>query len=295
MGLNEIYSFQIKQLIQVREVFAITKIEPYKGIAGIYEEIRPSYPEQLIQDIISITNLKSEDILLEIGAGTGKATIQFANKGFRIHAVEIGEDMAVILRKKCSAYTNVTIDVASFEEWTCKEDLAYDMIYSAQAFHWINKDIKYRRCHELLKDNGYLVLFWYQPTGCKTPERIEIDDQVDILVSRYTSKVTTIKEGPERLVHTGVASDEDRKKEIDESGLFRIVSELNYTFRTRNNPEQYLNVMKSVPSYASVLDRIDSDIIKKMDSEIEELINQHGGYTEEEFLYSLYIAQKIVR
>lgn len=27
------------------------KLEPYKGIAVTYEEIRPSYPEQLIEDI----------------------------------------------------------------------------------------------------------------------------------------------------------------------------------------------------------------------------------------------------
>lgn len=67
------------------------KIEPYKGIAGTYEEIRPSYPEKLIQDVISKTDLKLNDRLLEIGAGTGKATIQFADKGFRVQAIELGD------------------------------------------------------------------------------------------------------------------------------------------------------------------------------------------------------------
>jgi ubiquinone/menaquinone biosynthesis C-methylase UbiE len=269
-------------------------IEPYKGIAGIYEEIRPSYPEQLIQDIISNTKIKPDDRLLEIGAGTGKATIQFANKGFQIHAVEIGEDMASILREKCVEFPDVTIDVASFEEWTCKDGIKYDMIYSAQAFHWINKDIKYLKCYDLLKDNGYLVLFWYQPSGRKTPERITIDEQVDRIVGRYTAKYASIKEAPERLVHTGVANNEDRKKEIDESGLFQIVSEMEYTYKVRNNPEQYMKAMKSVPSYASVLDGLESDIIIKMDREIEEIIKKYGSYVEEEFRYSLYIAKKIL-
>lgn len=53
----------------------MNKIEPYKGISAIYEEIRPSYPEKLIQDVISKTDLKFNDRLLEIGSGTGKATI----------------------------------------------------------------------------------------------------------------------------------------------------------------------------------------------------------------------------
>lgn len=52
-----------------------SKIEPYKDIAGIYEETRPSYPDELINDIITKTNLKPDDRLLEIGAGTGKASV----------------------------------------------------------------------------------------------------------------------------------------------------------------------------------------------------------------------------
>lgn len=67
----------------------VEKIVPYKGIAITYDEIRPSYPEKLIDDIISKTEIKSNDRLLEIGAGTGKATIQFAEKGFAIHVILI--------------------------------------------------------------------------------------------------------------------------------------------------------------------------------------------------------------
>jgi ubiquinone/menaquinone biosynthesis C-methylase UbiE len=60
------------------------KIEPYKGIAGIYEEIRPSYPDKLIKDVINITELQPNADILEIGAGTGKATIAFAHRGYHI-------------------------------------------------------------------------------------------------------------------------------------------------------------------------------------------------------------------
>ena len=66
------------------------KIEPYKNIALIYDQVRPSYPAQLIRDIITATNIGANSTLLEIGAGTGKATVQFAEKGFKIHAIEIG-------------------------------------------------------------------------------------------------------------------------------------------------------------------------------------------------------------
>ncbi len=73
--------------------------------------------------------------------------------------MELGEDMAEILRDKCRDYPNVSVDVVSFEEWNCPNNEKYDMIFCAQAFHWLDKNIKYKKCHELLKENGYLVLF----------------------------------------------------------------------------------------------------------------------------------------
>ena len=56
---------------------------------------------------------------------------------------------------------------------------------------------------------------------------------------------------------------------------------------------QYLKAMKSIPAFASVLDGLEVDIIIKMDKDIEEIIDNYGGYIDEEFCYSLYIAQKI--
>lgn len=201
--------------------------------------------------------------------------------------------MAEILRDKCSDYSNVTIDVTSFEDWIYTEDQKYDMIYSAQAFHWINKDIKYQKCHELLKDKGHLVLFWYKPSGHKFPVTKDIDDQVNKVIKKYTEKYFTNKEKPVRVALTEVSNNDERKTELEESGLFHIISEQDYTHKIKNNPSQYLKAMKSVPAFASILDGLEVNIIKKMDNEIEEIIDSYGGYVDEEFCYSLYIAQKI--
>ena len=269
------------------------KIEPYRGIAGIYEDIRPSYPERLIQDVISKTGLKLDDRLLEIGAGTGKATIQFADKGFRVHAIELGEDMAEILKDKCTQYPNVSVDVVPFEEWNCPDNEKYDMIYSAQAFHWIDKKIKYKKCHELLKDNGYLVLFWYNPCNDKLPATKEIEEKVDKIIEKYVSKYFVNKEKPERRIHDGVSNNDERKAEIEASGLFDLVEKKEYTQEVKNNPSQYLKAIKSVPAFASILDGLDDKTIEEMDNEIIEVINNHGGYISSLFKFSLYITKKI--
>jgi ubiquinone/menaquinone biosynthesis C-methylase UbiE len=278
------------------EVVAMEKIEPYKGIAGIYEEIRPSYPEKLIKDIIIKTKIKPEDRLLEIGAGTGKATVQFAEKGFCIRAIEIGEDMVDILKDKCSVYPEVTVDVSSFEVWNSSGDHKYDMIYCAQAFHWIDKNIKYKKCYELLKDDGYLALFWYNPVIEKLPITKEIDTKISEIIKKYfTVKDTDKNEGrPERRSHDGVSGNDERKAEIDVSGVFTLTEKIEYTEEIHNNPRQYLLAMKSVPAFASILDSMDTDTIEKMDNEIIELINHYEGYVTTQFQFTLYLCKKIL-
>ena len=270
-----------------------SEIEPYKGIAATYDEIRPSYPKELIEDIIMKTGIGAGDRLLEIGAGTGKATLQFAEKGFSIHGIELGEDMAVILRDKCTQYEKVTVDVVPFEKWICKNNEVYDMIYCAQAFHWLDPKIKYEKSHELLKDNGYLVLFWYNSCDDNSPKAKERQNKIDVIIKKYISKYFSKDENVQRREHDGVYKEDERLKEIEASGLFTLVQKIEYLHETRNSADEYLKVMKSVPTFASILDGLDDISISNMNNEIKEVINGYGGYVSSFLNFSLYITKKV--
>ena len=50
----------------------------FDAYAAAYDAIRPSYPEAAIDDIMERSNAVDS---VEIGAGTGKATVQFARCG----------------------------------------------------------------------------------------------------------------------------------------------------------------------------------------------------------------------
>lgn len=270
-----------------------SKIEPYKGIARIYDEIRPSYPDKLIQDVIAKTNIKNSDRLLEIGPGTGKATLQFAERGFSVHGVELGEDMAQILKEKCASYKGVSVDVCPFEQWNSLSNDRYDMIYCAQAFHWLDREVKYKKCNALLKDDGYLVLFWYNPHDILL-ETEEIEEKVNKIVSSYSLCYTMKERKPERLKHDGMYLDEERKAEIEASGLFKLVNKIDYIQETENNISQYLKIKESVPAFSSILDNLNEESVEKMKKEIEEVINEYGGSVRTRFKFSLFITKKIV-
>lgn len=267
-----------------------TKIEPYKGIAVTYDEVRPSYPDMLIQDVISKTNLITSSKILEIGAGTGKATVQFAEKGYSINAIEIGEDMAEILKSKCTIYPKVTIQITSFEDWKPDQEI-YDMIYCAQAFHWLDVNVKYKKCHDLLKDNGYLALFWYSP--CMDDFSITISNKVDEILNKHLANNQTQKETPQRPMHSGVADDDTRQKEIEDSGLFKIVEKLEYTYELKEDVEKFIQSKNSIPGFAASLDCLDEESINIIKNEINEILSQYGGYYSMKFNYTLFITQKL--
>lgn len=54
--------------------------EIFNKAAEYYDRFRPSYPQEIIEELISEAEISKGSKLLEIGAGSGKATSQFAEK-----------------------------------------------------------------------------------------------------------------------------------------------------------------------------------------------------------------------
>ena len=50
----------------------------FNTASTLYEEIRPGYPEKLIEDVLDISGIENNSRILEVGCGTGKATRPFA-------------------------------------------------------------------------------------------------------------------------------------------------------------------------------------------------------------------------
>lgn len=91
-------------------------------VAELYDRVRPSYPDALVDDVVELAGAGNGArdaplAALEVGAGTGKATVMFAQRGVTVHALEPSAAMAAIARRKCSRYEAVTIEEIDFERW----------------------------------------------------------------------------------------------------------------------------------------------------------------------------------
>jgi SAM-dependent methyltransferase len=125
--------------------------------ADLYEAARPSYPEELFDDLVALAELEPGARLLEIGCATGKATRPLLERGFSVVCVEMGAQLAERARDNLAGLP-VEIHVAPFEAWEGKPK-AFDLVYSATAWHWVDPAIGYRKAHRLLRPGGH-VAFW---------------------------------------------------------------------------------------------------------------------------------------
>lgn len=126
-----------------------------------YDRYRPTYGTDIFNDIINFAKISTESKILEIGCGTGNATLPFIKTNADVTAVELGENLSHYTAQKFNGYNNFLIYNTSFEKF--ETTIKYDLIVSATAFHWIKNDFGYSRCHDLLKDNGVLAVFWNTP------------------------------------------------------------------------------------------------------------------------------------
>jgi SAM-dependent methyltransferase len=212
--------------------------------ASLYDEVRPGYPEDLFDDVVSLSGIPAGGKILEIGCGTGQATVPFARRGYRILCIELGENMAAVARRNLEGCPNADVRTGAFEESALQEG-AFDLAISATAFHWLDPAVAYPKVAGALRDGGSLALFWNIHVHSDASEGFF--EAAQRIYEREAREIWDHKyEGPPR-------SDEvpDRTGEIEDSGLFDAVTSRNYRWDETYDAEGYLRVLNTytVPGY----------------------------------------------
>jgi SAM-dependent methyltransferase len=140
----------------------------FNAVADLYDEVRPGYQEVVIDDIILFAGLATASRILEIGCGTGQITLPFAVRGYQILALEPGNEMAALVTKKCAPYPNVRVSQMTFEEWSVAGQ-TFDLVLSAQAFHWIEPYSGCKKAATALRSGGTMALVWNNDVSQETP------------------------------------------------------------------------------------------------------------------------------
>ena len=148
-----------------------------------YDRYRPAYAEALFDDVIRFSELGPGKEALEIGIGTGQATLPFLQTGCRLAAVEIGDRLARFSADKFAAFDNFRVINQDFEGVQLEES-TYDLVYSASAFHWIPQEEGIPKVRRLLRGGG--VFAWFSIHPFPAPEHTHIGDALQEVYGRYS-------------------------------------------------------------------------------------------------------------
>jgi cyclopropane fatty-acyl-phospholipid synthase-like methyltransferase len=134
----------------------------FDEVADLYDAARPSYPAALIDEVIGAADLTAEDALLEIGCGTGQATIAFARRGCDIVAIEPGAALARLARRRLAEFPNAAVVETAFEDWRMEAGV-FRAVIAAQSWHWIDPKVRFARAARALCPGGILAVFGHVP------------------------------------------------------------------------------------------------------------------------------------
>jgi SAM-dependent methyltransferase len=136
----------------------------FGGAAQSYDTHRPRYPDQLIDDVLSPGVRR----VLEAGAGTGIASMQFIERGADLLAVEPDTRMAAVAQAK-----GIPVEIATFEQWD-PTGRRFDRVVFAASFHWVDPAVALPKVRDILCDGGKLALIWNRLRPTK-PTRAEFE------------------------------------------------------------------------------------------------------------------------
>lgn len=130
--------------------------------------------------------LKENDKILEIGAGTGRYSLHYAEKGYEVTAIEYVNHNLEILKSKTKDYMNIraeqgdAIDLSRFEDNTFDVTLVLGPLYHLYSDSDIEKAIS--EAIRVTKENGVIAIAYI------TNEGVFSECTIDHLVEGYQNE-----------------------------------------------------------------------------------------------------------
>lgn len=213
----------------------------FEVFAETYHAVRPGYPPQLYADIKELCSFSSASRLLEIGAGSGIATVELAKFGGKLVAIEPGHHLAAIARKQTKEFTNVEIREETFEDFQSSE--RFDAILAFTSFHWLKGEDRYQKVFELLKEAGNLVLVWNYFFQAYSPTTRAVNKVYHELLSDVYPGQKGIHEVNEEVFSVMTR----REQQIIQNPLFYTIFMRKYLVNFNYNAETYPNLLNTYP------------------------------------------------
>ncbi len=245
-------------------------------VAELYDSARPSYPAELIDDVVAMVGSHARAV--DAGCGTGRATVLLAQRGLRGVGVEPDAAMARVARRNLTEFPGWRVDVSNFESWQPDTAAsAFHLVVSAQAWHWFDPERRFRQAHALLRPGGWLALWWNGPADFDSPARQAISAAYE-------------RNAPE-IVHRGVTGHGPPSQEdaIPADVSFGSPIERTYAWSRDFSSAEWTDLLRTSSDHRMLPD----DQRERLLVAVGAAVDAHGGTYTHRFVSYLWAAQSI--
>lgn len=247
--------------------------QSFDAVARLYDQHRPGYPEQLFDDLVRLSGIPADGRILEIGPGTGQATLPLARRGFSILGLELGPRTARLCRANLRQFPNARVVCQAFEDWP-PEPESFDLTLAAGSFHWLKPGFAFARCASVLKRTGHLAVVYNFREVSGTPI---LDSLTDIY--RQLAPHLARPRTPEARI-------EIQRKKIADSGRFGPVTVLRYPWTRRYTADEYVGLLKTLSDHAVLA----PDVRRSVFRAVRRAISDHRGIFDRAVVATLFLA-----
>jgi len=165
LGLYESLGFHRLHVREIAPGVTVTELErwsshfatSFDADVANYEHARPPYPQELFDRVARTCEIELGTRILEVGPGTGQATLPLLDLGAHLVAVEPGHNMVERLRSRVVGRPCIVVE-GTFE--AAEVDGKFDVAVAGTSFHWVDASIGIPKLAGLLRHCGWLALFW---------------------------------------------------------------------------------------------------------------------------------------
>lgn len=208
----------------------------FNEVPEIYDRVRPQYPEPMYEALFA--ELPPAPAVLEVGPGTGQATVALLDHGARVTAVEIGSRLAQLLRSKVESNSRLEVVTGDFESVDLPLQ-SFDAVISACAYHWISPEARLTRPAALLRNHGLFAIIDLNQVDSPTDKGYF--DRVQEVYQRFDGP-DTAEPKPRQYPETVVPPIYDQ---IQASTLFEPPILLRYHWDQTYTAEDYGDLLRS--------------------------------------------------
>ncbi|MEV7914803.1 class I SAM-dependent methyltransferase [Streptomyces griseus] len=263
--------------------------------AELYDRARPGYPPELYDDLADLAGARPGRRVLEIGCGTGQATVDLAALGCRITAVEAGPRMAAIARRNLAAAVeeaeagpgagagavSAEVVTAEFENWPLPAE-PFDVVLAATAFHWIDPAVRVTRAADALRPGGALAVVRNQHVRGGTEEFF-------VEVQRCYERFDPATRPGMRPPEAGEVDNSDHTEEIERSGRFGETVFRRYTWDLTYTTAEYLDVLRTYSGHRALPDAARNGLLACVAGLID---GRYGGRVTKRYLIELAVSHR---